>query len=243
MNLCGTPLSKIRGSTSPPGPKVMRDVRMLRNFLDGKIPKVCADDSEQLRILLAKCKKILGKWPILLICSMKQELMRVEYCKDMSPVKSSYSAGKESASKQETFKLLPKDDTKDDSTLSSESDDCRRRKRKRKKKKIKRKRRHHSSSSSTSESEDKVRAARVSRHSFTMPHYYHGYPIPFNAGHRGNIQNVALNTSQVHGMHLEIHNLRILRICFIRKPHFLSHFNFLFKVFKQLSQIFWRILF
>ena len=38
-------------------PKLMRDVRMLRNFLDGKVPKVCADDPEQLRILLAKCKK------------------------------------------------------------------------------------------------------------------------------------------------------------------------------------------
>ena len=93
---------------------------------------------------------------------------RVEYCKDMSPVKSRYSAdgGKESASKQDTFKLHSKDDTKDDSTLSSESDDCRRKKRKRKRKKIKKKRRHHSSSSSTSESsEDKVRAARLSRHS------------------------------------------------------------------------------
>ena len=123
----------------------------------------------------------------------------------MSPVKSRYSAdgGKESASKQDTFKLHSKDDTKDDSTLSSESDDCRRKKRKRKRKKIKKKRRHHSSSSSTSESEDKVRAAHQSRHSFTLPHYYHGYPIPFNTGHSGNIQNVALNTSQVHGMHLE----------------------------------------
>ena len=129
----------------------------------------------------------------------------VEYCKDMSPVKSSFSADgvKESASKQDTFKLHSKDDTKDDSILSSESDDCRRKKRKQKRKKIKKKRRHHSSSSSTSESEDKVRAARLSRHSFTLPHYYHGYPIPLNTGHSGNTQNVALNTSLVHGMHLE----------------------------------------
>ena len=157
---------------------------------------------------LQNAKKIFGKWPILLICLKKEKrtYASVEYCKDMSPVKSRYSAdgGKESASKQDTFKLHSKDDTKDDSTLSSESDDCRRKKRKRKRKKIKKKRRHHSSSSSTSESsEDKVRAARLSRHSFTLPHYYHGYPIPFNTGHSGNIQNVALNTSQVHGMHLE----------------------------------------
>ena len=188
-------------------PKLMRDVRMLRNFLDGKIPKVCAHDPEQLRILLAKCKKNLRQ--VVNSPDLFEEgetYASVEYCKDMSPVKSSYSAdgGKESASKQDTFKLHSKDDTKDGSTLSSESDDCRRKKRKRKRKKIKKKRRHHSSSSSTSEnSEDKVRAARLSRHSFTLPHYYHGYPIPFNTGHSGNIQNVALNTSQVHGMHLE----------------------------------------
>ena len=188
-------------------PKLMRDVCMLRNFLDGKLPKVCADDPEQLRILLEKCKKNLEhvtNSPDLF--EERETYASVEYCKDMSLVKSSYSADgdKESTSKQDTFKLHSKDDTKDDSTLSSKSDDCRRKKRKRKRKKIKKQRRHHSSSSSTSsESEDKVRAARLRRHSFTLPHYYHEYPIPFNTGHSGNIQNVALNTSQVHGMHLE----------------------------------------
>lgn len=89
---------------------------------------------------LQNAKKIFGKWPILPICLKKEKrtYASVEYCKDMSPVKSSYSAdgGKESASKQDTFKLHSKDDTKDDSTLSSESDDCRRKKRKRKRKKI-----------------------------------------------------------------------------------------------------------
>ena len=112
-------------------PKLMRDVHMMRNFLDGKIPKVCADDPEQLRILLAKCKKNL--WQVANSPDLfggAETYASVEYCKDMSPVKSSYSTdgGKESASKQDTstFKLLSKDDTKNDSTLSSESDDCRR---------------------------------------------------------------------------------------------------------------------
>ena len=83
-------------------PKLMRDVRTLRNFLDGKIPKVCADDPEQLRILLAKCKKNL--WQVANSPDLfggAETYASVEYCKDMSPVKSSYSAdgGKESASK------------------------------------------------------------------------------------------------------------------------------------------------
>lgn len=55
-------------------PKLMRDVHMLCNFLNGKIPPVCSDDWEQLRILLTKCKKIFKKSPILLICLIKLEL-------------------------------------------------------------------------------------------------------------------------------------------------------------------------
>lgn len=40
--------------------KLMRDVRLLRAFLDGKIPAVTANDNEQLRILISKCKKNVG---------------------------------------------------------------------------------------------------------------------------------------------------------------------------------------
>ena len=40
--------------------KLMRDVRILRTFLDGKIPCVTADDTEQLSILISKSKKNLG---------------------------------------------------------------------------------------------------------------------------------------------------------------------------------------
>ncbi len=42
-------------------PKLMRDVRLLRKSLDGKIPPVSANDPEQLRNLLTKCKKSLGQ--------------------------------------------------------------------------------------------------------------------------------------------------------------------------------------
>ena len=41
----------------------MRDVRLLRTFLDGKIPAVTANDNEQLRILISKCKKNVGIAP------------------------------------------------------------------------------------------------------------------------------------------------------------------------------------
>ena len=40
--------------------KLMRDVRILRTFLDGKIPCVIANDTEQLSILISKSKKNLG---------------------------------------------------------------------------------------------------------------------------------------------------------------------------------------
>ncbi|CAB4033648.1 Hypothetical predicted protein [Paramuricea clavata] len=37
--------------------KLLRDVRILRTALDGKIHDVTANDAEQLRILLKKCKR------------------------------------------------------------------------------------------------------------------------------------------------------------------------------------------
>ena len=37
-------------------PKLMRDIRMLRKCLDGKIPPMTSNDPEQLRILLRKCR-------------------------------------------------------------------------------------------------------------------------------------------------------------------------------------------
>ena len=40
--------------------KLMRDVRILRTFLDGKIPCVTANDTEQLSILISNSKKNLG---------------------------------------------------------------------------------------------------------------------------------------------------------------------------------------
>ena len=37
--------------------KLMRDIRMLRKFCDGKIPEVTSDDAGQLKALLVKCRK------------------------------------------------------------------------------------------------------------------------------------------------------------------------------------------
>ena len=38
--------------------RLMRDVRLLRESLDGKIPPVTANDAEQLGLLITKLKKI-----------------------------------------------------------------------------------------------------------------------------------------------------------------------------------------
>ena len=43
--------------------KLMRDVRLLRTHLDGKIPAITANDGEQIRILISKCKKNVGIAP------------------------------------------------------------------------------------------------------------------------------------------------------------------------------------
>ena len=40
--------------------KLMRDVRLLRTFCDGKIPVSTANDAEQLKILIGKSKKQVG---------------------------------------------------------------------------------------------------------------------------------------------------------------------------------------
>ena len=37
--------------------KLLRDIRMLRKFLDGQIPKVTCNDAEQLKALVAKCRR------------------------------------------------------------------------------------------------------------------------------------------------------------------------------------------
>ena len=41
--------------------KLIKDTRMLRKFCDGKIPEVTSDDAEQLKVLLAKCRKTMQK--------------------------------------------------------------------------------------------------------------------------------------------------------------------------------------
>ena len=58
-------------------PKLMRDVRMLRNSLMEKFRKYVRMIPSSYEFSLQNAKKIFGKWPILLICSKKEKLMRV----------------------------------------------------------------------------------------------------------------------------------------------------------------------
>ena len=64
--------------------KLMRDVRILRTFLNGKIPCVTANDTEQLTILISKSKKNLG------VSSTKSTIQtKLEFdSNDLSPIKS-----------------------------------------------------------------------------------------------------------------------------------------------------------
>ena len=63
-------------------PKLMRDVRLLRESLDGKIPPVTTNDAEQLRILIARCKRSKQ-----LHADDSPQSSVSERCEEFSPVK------------------------------------------------------------------------------------------------------------------------------------------------------------
>ena len=60
----------------------MRDVRLLRESLDGKIPPVTTNDAEQLRILIARCKRSKQ-----LHADDSPQSSVSERCEEFSPVK------------------------------------------------------------------------------------------------------------------------------------------------------------
>lgn len=77
-------------------PKLMRDVRLLKQYMDGKIPDVTSNDPEQLRILISKCKREFSGIPDASVTSVSSNL-------DISTVKSKvnvYSPGPEKKKKR-----------------------------------------------------------------------------------------------------------------------------------------------
>jgi len=132
----------------------------LRSALDGRIPPVQANDPEQLKILLRKCKRSVQNTPDAPDFFEKADTTAdVERLLQNSPVKSNFPVHevKTASCEQkasEKFPSMTKPASKDATESSSESDDSRRRKRrrKRKNKKSKKRKRHYSSSSSSDES-------------------------------------------------------------------------------------------
>ena len=156
----------------------MRDVRLLRTFLDGKIPPVSGNDAEQLNILISTSKKDVG---VSSDCdettdTKSQVQTKLQFdSSDVSPIKTEVieeDSGKIPQSSSQTFNR--KNKTK------------KTKRRKHKKVKKARRRREYSSESSSSSSEEDTRHTR--EHSggslpyFTpfpgQPQGYHN-PMPF----------------------------------------------------------------
>ena len=147
--------------------KLMRDVRLLRTFLDGKIPAFTANDSEQLRILISKCKKNVGISPDtdVDICDTKNTAV---VC-DVSPIKNEIKV-KERLTER----------TDESEYLTQRSKKKHKRKKQKKTKKIKKRRRERSSSSSSSE--DDIRSMCSSN---ANPGFAGAFPY-FNPIHSAN---------------------------------------------------------
>ncbi|XP_028412560.1 mediator of RNA polymerase II transcription subunit 19-B-like [Dendronephthya gigantea] len=129
-------------------PKLMRDIRMLRKCLDGKIPPVSVNDPEQLRILISKCKKSFDldiDAPDITDSRDHAKMMADKL--PMSPVKNTYSANENDKEMQRENCPSGKS-----SVLPSEEKQKKNKKRDKKRhKKHKRKKRHRYSSSSSSD--------------------------------------------------------------------------------------------
>lgn len=82
-------------------PKLMRDVRLLKQYMDGKIPDVTSNDPEQLRILISKCKREFSGIPD--APNVDATVTSASSNLDISPVKSKvnvYSPGPEKKKKR-----------------------------------------------------------------------------------------------------------------------------------------------
>lgn len=178
--------------------KLMRDVRLLRECLDGKIPPVTTNDREQIRNLILKCKRSKQ--------IREDDCLKIMSPDQFSPVKSAGGDVDVPTGKEE-FVMPVKNSTEtpeaeritSEETSSSSSDDRRSKKRKKKSKVKRRKRgsrRHHSSSDNSSE-EDFEKSSRKTFHSAYFPpqflannslqlmsNLYGGLPVPNNSLNR-----------------------------------------------------------
>ena len=152
--------------------KLMRDVRLLRTFCDGKVPVSTANDAEQLKILIGKSKKQVG------ISDTNMIELNTE---NESPIKT---------------KLELKSDIEKSGTSTSENeascrDSSKNRKSKKRKKHMKQKKakkRSRENRSSTSSSEDQTRQVNLFQDRNTnyagvgaFPHFRHhggGFQLP-----------------------------------------------------------------
>lgn len=117
--------------------KLMRDVRLLRSALDGKIPPAQTNDPEQLKILLAKCRKSVQEFPDAPNFFEGETSAEGECSLKNSPVKSNFTKHEVKVAAvcdEKVSHCFPRGGSKDisDSSSSSDSDDYRRKKRKRK---------------------------------------------------------------------------------------------------------------
>lgn len=154
-------------------PKLLRDVRLLRNFLDGKIPPITGNDGEQLKILISKCKKNVG------ISSCDTEMSsetikstiqtKLEFgVSDVSPVKTGTLHESEEYSSSVATPT-------GDSRQSSEFNHAKKKKHSKRKKSTKRSRDEYSSSSSSSDDDTR----NANRNPFPPFSYFTGNPYSF----------------------------------------------------------------
>ena len=108
-------------------PKLMQDVRLLRQFLDGKIPQMTTNDPEQLRILIKKCRNNAQQLPSApnFFDDITDSDKSTEQSIISSPVKANVTTTKPADSVKELEKKPEPNPIEDElqSSSSSESDD------------------------------------------------------------------------------------------------------------------------
>lgn len=188
--------------------KLMRDVRLLRSALDGKIPPAQTNDPEQLKILLAKCRKSVQEFPDAPNFFEGETSAEGECSLKNSPGKTNFTKHEVKVAAvcdEKASHCFPRGGSKDisDSSSSSDSDDYRRKKRKRKNiKKAKKRRRHRSSKTRSSSDSGEDPRSFGSGSNFcqqTNTLYYPRYQIPFDGSATANARNFAF----MHGTHFQ----------------------------------------
>lgn len=146
-------------------PKLMRDIRMLRKWLDGKIPPNTVNDSEQLRILLSKCKnnfKLDIDAPSIFTDSHDQSKLAADELTvpdNQSPVKNNF-----------------KDNVQSEERSSTPMEGKQKKDKKRHRKHRRKRRRRYSSSSSSDSNPDFVKSSKRPAAIFDNSNYSSSFP-------------------------------------------------------------------